>query len=109
MNSAPPVVEVKIGKFLLRLAPLNRRDLIGAISTVRRMKAFVHQPFSEGWESACGDAIGFIFVAARKNHPDLTFIGLYEEAATEEVCYAFRVLTDASRQHLRDSEEVENG
>jgi hypothetical protein len=104
-------VTVRIGRLTLNLSPLKRRDFDAAIEVVRNMKASVYEPFSDTWLKACGDAIGFIFIAARGSHPSLSLVELDEQSETQEIIDAFELLTDASREYLvkMSGEETEDG
>lgn len=96
-------VTVRIGRLTLNLSPLKRRDFDAAIEVARSMKATVHGPPIDPWLKDCGDALGFIFIAARNNHADLLLVELHEESETQEIVGAFSLLINASRDHLVDA------
>jgi hypothetical protein len=102
-------IEVRIGRLNLRLSPLNRSEYAAAVETSRQLKEWLYEPFSAEWNKAIGDATGFIFIAARRNHPGLSLAELDDEAESEEVAIAYLALTQASREILlRDSFSGEN-
>jgi hypothetical protein len=111
MNVEPQRITVNLGNRTLNLRPLGRRDFDAAIEVARSMKVTVHGPPIDPWLKDCGDALGFIFIAARKNHPDLFLVELHEESGTQEIVDAFAQLINASRTFLVDAvirEEMEN-
>jgi hypothetical protein len=112
MSDGPRDITVRLGDRTLSLRPLGRRDFDAAIKVARSMKLTVNGPPIDPWLKDCGDALGLIFIAARKNHPDLFLVELHEESGTQEIIDAFSLLINASRDHLVDAvirEEVENG
>jgi hypothetical protein len=82
-----------IGRFTLKLSPLKRSDLPGA-RYARRTLAMVQliPVASKPWFAAYGDAVGFIFLAARGNHRGLRLDELDDEAEPSEIHEAFKAL-----------------
>jgi hypothetical protein len=111
MNLEPQRIAVTLGNRTLSLRPLARRDFDAAIEVARSMKVTVNGPPIDPWLKDCGDALGFIFIAARKNHPNLFLVELHEESETQQIIDAFSQLINASRDHLADAatrEEIEH-
>jgi hypothetical protein len=90
----------KIGKLTLQLSPLEERDLAPARAATLRLGASIdHGPLSDEWLSACDQVLGFVFLSARKNHPDLSLAELYDEATPQEIVAALGAVSEVSCEH----------
>ncbi|HXM93099.1 MAG TPA: hypothetical protein VOA64_02420 [Candidatus Dormibacteraeota bacterium] len=85
-------VEVEIAGRTLKLAPLKRELAGRAGRTAIRLVAAVGQPMSDEWIKDNSDALGFVFLAAKKAHPDLTLNDLHDSATAEEIKKALDAL-----------------
>ncbi|HKV25630.1 MAG TPA: hypothetical protein VJN93_13635 [Candidatus Acidoferrum sp.] len=84
---------VQIGRFSLQLVPLEEHDLASARKAWHRLAVAQLAPVaSVEWLSAYSDALGFIFLAARKNHPHLSLADFDDEAEPGEIVSAFKAL-----------------
>jgi hypothetical protein len=99
MSNESQGVTVKIGRFDLRLAPLEQKDLAFATDTARRLKASFNRRLSSEWFTACRDALGLVFLSSRKNHPSLSLAQLTDSATQEQTVEALRVVSQVTLEN----------
>jgi hypothetical protein len=88
--TAPRTIQVRIGGRELRLSPLPPSDWTDA--AVVQIALAATQPGTAAWIKAHEHALGYIFVAARRNHTDLSLADLHDAAEREEIEEAFKTL-----------------
>lgn len=98
MNGEPHTVEVKIGRFALRLSPLQLSDVEPLGKTLKRLQGF-RSGEREAQLKEIENVLGFVFISARKSDPGLSLADLYDEATVEEIEAAVILLAEITGNH----------
>jgi hypothetical protein len=93
MSTAPKFVEITIAGRVLKLSPLKSEFATAFSEACEALwGAGGRAPFRGALNKAIGEAISFVFVSARPNHPDVTLEELTDEATAWEAYAAIRSL-----------------
>jgi hypothetical protein len=92
VSAVPKFVEVAIAGRTLKLSPLSRAEAGAAARVATRLALAGGKPITDSWFGDLESLARFIFIAAQKNHPSLTFEEVYDDATFEEVDGAFAAL-----------------